>query len=166
MSFQLSVEAERVLRQAGWYPERHAAPEGLVRRLESIGFTVSVAAYNFIDHFCFLTIEHMRKWPHFLRFDPGETLNWIRSSDIPYLSALTGRSLCPIGHGGGSLLFMSPNAEVIILNDEWMGWGLIRDVGQALDHLLGIRRAEMLVSELIAEQQRPPGFKSSPKILR
>jgi hypothetical protein len=166
MNFRLSGEAERVLRQVGWHPERHAAPEGLVRRLESMGFAVNVAAYDFIDHFCFLAIDNLKTWPSFLRFDPGEALNWIKSSDIPYLDALTGRPLCPIGHGGGSLLFISPNAEIILLNDEWVGWGVIRTVGEAVDHLLAIRRAEMLVSELIAEQQRPPGFESSRKILR
>jgi hypothetical protein len=159
MSIQISEDAKRILRTVGWHEGRRVETAAIRSFLRGRGFEVSSLADCFLSNFHGLRLRPLDGPLSFLAFDVYEEVGWIEEEDKPFLAALDPEPLCPIGHGGGVLLFLTPSGKMILLNDQWFTYRRIPKLFEAMDYILGIRRFPEYPAVPIKEQEMPPGFR-------
>src|SRR4051794_29395637 len=86
------------LRAAGWFEGRLVDLRPVRAGLERRGAGMNPAAEDFLREFHGLILR--RRDGGRISFDIHETLSLLADDDIPFLSRLTGKPLCPVGYGG------------------------------------------------------------------
>lgn len=118
---RVSNDAVLLLRRFGWHEDRHVDCEGAVSFLRNQKIEVSEIASAFLQAFSGIRLEPLPdgglSW---VLFDIGEAWKFFSSEELLELEAIVGKRLCPIGYGGRWLLFISADAEVFFLQDEWL----------------------------------------------
>lgn len=136
-----SVEAERVLRAAGWRPGRRVDTAAWRALLEEDGFRVHDAAERFLAEFGGLIVEDNSVSGYFMRraqpfgFDPASVSG--EADRFAEWGACVGRSLCGVGelvrdHALAGLLGIDEDGAIYFVADWLGGFGLLPG---ALDRL-------------------------------
>jgi hypothetical protein len=160
MSIAISTEARNILRTAGWNEQYVGGIEDVDSYLEIGGFNMTPVAREFIGEFhgIKLRVQNLGGLS-FVHFDVFEEMGWIEEADRPFLDALVRAPLFPIGHGGGTLLFLTPTGEMILLNDQWLGFSQVPTIREGMDLILGIHRPPQYDGIPLRKDQIPPGFR-------
>jgi hypothetical protein len=160
MSIELSDDARRLLRTAGWNEGRTVDVEPVKSLLERRGFALSPVAAEFLGRFHgFKTRSTNRGGLSFIDFDVPYAVGGIEDEDKPFIDALAEAPLTPVGHGGGALLFLTADGEMVVLNDQWLGFSRIPTIAEGMDIILGIRRTPNYDGVPLKPEQIPPGFR-------
>ncbi|MFO1434508.1 MAG: SUKH-3 domain-containing protein [Candidatus Competibacteraceae bacterium] len=159
MSITISNAAKEILCTFGWYEGRCIELREIKIFLEDHGFSATPIAVEFLRQFHGLRLRPSNQGSlSFIHFDIYEEMSWIEREDKPFLDALVQAPLCPVGHGGGVLLFLTPTAEMVLLNDQWLGFSRLPNIAEGMDLILGICRPPQYDGVSLQKEQVPPGF--------
>jgi SUKH-3 immunity protein len=160
MTIALSEGAKEILRAAGWYEGRRVDIRPIVAFVEQHGFSVFPVGSDFLSEFHGLKMRLSKRGGlSFIHFDVYEEVGWIEPGDKPFLDALVQAPLCPVGHGGGVLLFVTEPGEMVLLSDQWMGFSRFPSIAEGMDVILGLSRPPQYDGVALTEEQIPPGFR-------
>jgi len=122
----------RVLREAGWSPERRVDTGEVEALLGDWGFPIHQADADVLTEFGGLDCRSgsTGSW---LRFGVKEALRWTVPAQVPAFGRIIGQPLCPVGHGNGCVWLVGPQGEVVWLQDEWLGYVRVESLPSALD---------------------------------
>lgn len=114
-----SSRAQTILLSSGWNQERRIGIEEVIVALSSAGIPLNDAAANFLRSFHGLRLDTPLGTLSFAVFNVFEELQYLEKEEREKLEQLLGKTLTPVGHGGGYLLFITPNHEFVFLHDQW-----------------------------------------------
>jgi hypothetical protein len=117
---RFSEKAERLLREAGWYPGRKADISGIVEEFQAIGCELFPAAREFLEEFAFLDTAYTtdRGLTRYIHFDPIRASGRYERVEGVY-SQIVGKPLRIIGGLGQDVLMMDPEERVYNGFDEY-----------------------------------------------
>lgn len=159
MSVDVSAEAKAVLAAHGWVDGARGDVRPLADDLTRYGFDVSPPAAEFLAAFDGLTVRVDRPaGPYLARFDARDALRWVGPEDIPFVTKLIGTTFCPVGHGGTTLWYVTPAGEMILFENQWLGYSKVNTIRDGLDWVLRVRVPADHVDRDIAREDLPPGY--------
>lgn len=132
-----SVEVERVLRDAGWYPGRNTDPAPWHEQLEADGFHIHPAAEQFLREFAGLTVDHggpgITRAREPFELDPLLALG--EADRFSEWSEETGRHLYPLGEldHGHAFLGLDEQGELYVVANWLARFGRMP---QAMENLI------------------------------
>lgn len=160
MSIAISSQAIEILESFGWSRDRSVDVSDVEAFIQNRGFVVTTLGREFLRSFHGLKfVLPPRQGLSFVNFDVPEELGWLTNEDLPYLDRLAGDRLCPIGHGGGNLLFLSQRDEMLLLSDQWLGFSKLSNLYDGMDLILGVRRLPEFDGTPLKGEQIPPEFR-------
>ena len=160
MAIAISEEARSVLRAAGWQEGRVVDLEPIRAFLEQHGFDLFATARDCLAELHGFKARLSRRGGlSFVHFDVFEAVAQIEEGDRPYIDALAPAPLCPVGHGGGVMLFVSADGEMVLLSDSWLGYSRVPSIAEGMDIILGIRRTPHYDGVALTREQIPPGYR-------
>ncbi len=146
-----------LLHRSGWTEQRQFDTHAIRDYLASAGVEVNPAADAVLRQLHGIRLD-LPNGP--FEFDVRKAVSWLSDSDLPFLRTIIGQPLCPIGYGGRRFMLVSPDGEVILLNDEWLFFHRFSTLSEALDDICfpGKRMPEAIWLEAT---QQPPGYQDS-----
>lgn len=137
---RLGTYSERVfetLLLLGWTADRSSPLDEHLTKLSSSGFPINETAKAILQSFggcCFQIPDGGIAW---ISFTITETLHAFRSDYLPILTALIEEAeACPVGGGGGYILFACPSGKVALLQEQWFQLEIADSFSDLLEAIL------------------------------
>jgi hypothetical protein len=156
MRIKISEESKSLLRKAGWYEGRRVDVSGIKSLLETHGFVVSQVANDFLSEFHGLRVHDGE---FFVEFNVPDAISWMGEGETPYIEALLKASPCLVGLKGTAYILLTPESQVMILNDQWMGYIILNSIYDGMDFLLEVCRPPGADTIPLNKDQIPPGYR-------
>jgi hypothetical protein len=148
----LSHRVLGIISAAGWYEGRHIDTAPIKSFLECHSVAVSQAAETFLREFHGLQLNLPEGGLSFVKFDVLEELNLLETGERERLERIVKDPLCPIGHGGRFLLFITPSSSVIFLHDDWLLYLRAKSIPDALE-VICIREFKNYETVMLTDEQ-------------
>jgi hypothetical protein len=160
MAIAISDQAKEILRAAGWFEGRRIDISPIKQFLQEYGFSVFPTAVEFLGEFHGLKKLVLPKGGlSFVHFDVWEEMAYVEEDDKSYLFGLVAEPICPVGHGGGCLLFATASGALVYLNDQWFACGYIPSFREGMDFILGLRKDPRFQGIPLSNDKIPPEFR-------
>lgn len=121
MELTISLRSQLFLKEFGWTTERLVSIDTALAAIAARGFKINIVAEKVLTAFSgiqFTTSSGSAGW---FRFDHQECFHTFRLDQAANLEALIGSvDPCPIGGGGGYILFAFPCGKFALLHEQWI----------------------------------------------
>ncbi|WP_164000769.1 SUKH-3 domain-containing protein [Pyxidicoccus caerfyrddinensis] len=146
----------KLLREAGWAPERDVPAEEARAALSRAGITLHPAAERVLRSLGGLTLrtQELRS----LQFDALNALNQMDEELLPYVRRYFTESACPVAFGNDMIFFMSEDGRWMALHDQWLVYYLLPGLDAVLRFSLFVENELGQMTSLEGDMV-PPGYR-------
>jgi hypothetical protein len=121
MDLAISVRAKSYLREFGWSEDRKVSLEAYSSAIEKRWFKLNSVAEQIVSQLGGIWFTAPSGGVAWFRFDHQECFHTFRHDHVSILEALVKETdPCPIGGGGGYILFAFPNGRFALLHEQWL----------------------------------------------
>lgn len=137
---RLGTYSERVveaLSSLGWTTDRSSPPDEYLTELSSSGFPINETAKVILQSFGGYAFQIPDGGIPWISFTITEARHAFRSDYLPILTTLIDEAeACPVGGGGGYILFACPSGKVALLQEQWFYLTVAESFGDILEAIL------------------------------
>lgn len=110
----------QVLSELGWAQDCTVQIDEYLRELDSAGFQVNDLARSVLQTFGGYEFHFPEGGVAWIRFGVTEARHTFSPDHLPILETLIeDESPCPVGGGGGYILFACPSGRIALLQEQW-----------------------------------------------